>query len=304
MKKISKTINIILSVLLILVALGVAYIAFPQFGNQALIVRSGSMSPNIPVGAIVVARPANAYNVGDVLTFKSEKKSNTIITHRITSKELAGSDLIYKTKGDANEEEDSWIVKENQIIGKVNITLPYAGQFLTFVKSDMGFFAMIVIPAVFVMMLETWNIIVEVRRRRRISAVDRPFEGFGFNNTSITTGKNKWLSLKIFIPFLLILSLTIPGTYALLSDTETSVGNIFQAADDFSENQRASFQSDEVPLQTQTFSVEPTETLDINQSALEISEEPTPSPAPSTAPTAEPSPTSSPEPSITPEAEQ
>lgn len=191
------------------------------------------MTPNIPVGAIVVAKPTNSYSVGDVITFKSEKSDKTMITHRITSVEADSSGVFYKTKGDANEEEDGWLVRPEKVIGKVNFTIPYAGQFLAFVKSDKGFFTMIVIPAIFVMVLETWNIISEVKKRRKAAAINKPFEGFGFNESSIVSSistKSKLMSLKIIIPFLLIASLAIPGTYALLSDGENSIGNVFTAA--------------------------------------------------------------------------
>ena len=102
MKKMFKGINILLSILLVLIALGVAFIAFPQFGNKALIVRSGSMSPAIDVGSIVVARPADnaVYKIGDIIAFRSEKNPETLITHRVVSvgKDKAG--VFYKTKGD------------------------------------------------------------------------------------------------------------------------------------------------------------------------------------------------------------
>ena len=88
MNKISKVINIFLSIGLIFISLAVAYIAFPQFGNQALIVRSGSMTPTIDVGSIVVSRPSDHYAPGDVIAFRSETKKDTIssIIERLQSK--------------------------------------------------------------------------------------------------------------------------------------------------------------------------------------------------------------------------
>lgn len=224
------------------------------------------MTPGIPVGAIVVARPNGSYALNDVITFRSEKNEKTLITHRITSVEQDSAGVFYKTKGDANEEEDGWLVRSDSVVGKVNFTIPYAGQFLTFVKSDKGFFTMIVIPAFFVMVLETWNIIKEVKKRRKAAAIDKPFEGFGFNEVSIISSKSKFLGLKVIIPFLLIFSLAIPGTYALLSDKETSVGNIFQAAAIF-------------PSPSGSPSISPSITPSISPT-LSPSVTPTPSPAP------------------------
>src|SRR3972149_3606815 len=112
MGKIFKGINIVLTLILIVGAAAVAYVALPFFGNQALIVRSGSMQPTIDIGSIVVVREqkdfispiANAilYKAGDIIAFRSESNSKTIITHRVASVETGESGVFYKTRGDAN----------------------------------------------------------------------------------------------------------------------------------------------------------------------------------------------------------
>ena len=60
-----------MSVIFIILAIGFVYIAAPIFGNSALIVRSGSMQPQIAVGDLaVVKKQANGnYKTKDIISF-------------------------------------------------------------------------------------------------------------------------------------------------------------------------------------------------------------------------------------------
>lgn len=224
MGRLFKGINILVSILLVIAAAGVAYVAIPYFGNQALIVRSGSMQPAIDIGSIVVARPqlkefisplvnTAEYKVGDIIAFKSEKNPKTIVTHRVTSIETGEKGVFYKTKGDANEEPDNWSVSPQNILGKVYFTLPQAGKLLAFAKSKIGFSSLIIFPAALVILMEIFNIIKHIRNGKK---------NFGFNSAG----------LKLIIP-LLVVGLAIPIAFAFPADTETSTGNVFQASQVF-----------------------------------------------------------------------
>ncbi|MBI2621658.1 MAG: signal peptidase I [Candidatus Levybacteria bacterium] len=239
MKSIFKVINLTIAGVLIAVAIGVAYIALPFFGNQALIVRSGSMSPAIDVGSVAVvsakqnllpfSKPAIAqvYKTGDVIAFRSEKNKEIIVTHRIVNVITENNKTLYRTQGDANDDPDAGLVKSENVLGKANIVIPYVGKVLAFAKSDIGFPALILFPAVLVILFETWSIIKEIRKRKQLN--DR----FGFVNFDLRK-KNKvsFFGLRVLIP-LLIFSLFIPSTIAFFSDSETSTGNVFQAAENF-----------------------------------------------------------------------
>jgi signal peptidase len=233
MKRLIDTIKVIISVILIVIGIGVAFIALPIFGNQALIVRSGSMLPTIDVGTIIVIRPLESlispisatpkYEKGDIIAFRSEKNSNTIITHRVTSYEIFNGTVFYKTKGDANEEIDNWQVDEKNIIGKSFITIPQAGKVLAFAKSKYGFPILIILPSLIVILMESLNIFKEIKK-------NRPEKDAVIGNTQssyfFTFGSR---ALKVLIP-VIALGLIIPTTLAFLKDTETSSGNVLQAA--------------------------------------------------------------------------
>lgn len=101
------------------------------------IVTSGSMEPKIPVGSIVASYPTGEYDVGDVITFTSEKFTIPT-THRIASVDLSGVKPVFTTKGDANEEADYASVSKSQILGEVFLTVPYAGYLAHFVSTPRG----------------------------------------------------------------------------------------------------------------------------------------------------------------------
>lgn len=159
---------------IVLIAAGGALLAMqtPVMGGTELkIVRSGSMEPAIMTGAVVVIRPADVYNVGDVITFGADTKTQVPTTHRVVEKTGEGSRAIYHTKGDANETPDGNPVKHNDIIGKVAFSAPYAGFVLDFARQPLGFVLLIAVPAAAVILDELWTIWREFAKRRRGNAL-------------------------------------------------------------------------------------------------------------------------------------
>ncbi|MDP8016394.1 signal peptidase I [Rhodococcus hoagii] len=77
------------------------------FGIKPLIFRSGSMSPEIPTGALALSRetPAADLRAGDVVSVNNEQ--GTRITHRIDEiLSQEGDSAVLILKGDANAEPD------------------------------------------------------------------------------------------------------------------------------------------------------------------------------------------------------
>jgi signal peptidase len=79
---------------------------------QAFYVRTGSMSPAIPVGALVVATRASAADLGpgDVIVFQRPDQPGMMVVHRIEAVEQGSSGRVFTTKGDANGGPDGWRV--------------------------------------------------------------------------------------------------------------------------------------------------------------------------------------------------
>jgi len=91
------------------------------------VVTSGSMAPNIPVGALVITAPLPAFAVpGDVILFPHPWGTTTVV-HRVVAVEHGAVDSDYITKGDANQNEDGWRVSVGAVSGRVVATVPYLG---------------------------------------------------------------------------------------------------------------------------------------------------------------------------------
>ena len=93
-------------------------------------IASGSMSPTIEVGDIVVVDKWYADNpqeleIGDILVFKV---LNTLYTHRIINITEKNNNYYIRTKGDYKDNaEDTWIVTKSDIVGKVIYRIKYLG---------------------------------------------------------------------------------------------------------------------------------------------------------------------------------
>ncbi len=144
-------------------------------GNiEMKIVKSGSMEPSVGTGSIVIIRPQTTYAVGDVITFGEDSRVRIPTTHRIFSIKEDGGQTLYTTKGDSNNEPDQDQITKSRIIGKVLLSIPYAGYILDFARQPLGFTLLIAIPAGVIILDESLRIIRElaIMRRRRSRRLD------------------------------------------------------------------------------------------------------------------------------------
>lgn len=120
-----------------------------------LIVRTGSMEPAVPVGSVVVIKPADFTKLqkDEIICFKGSEPQ--LITHRI----FDITDEGFITKGDANKVPDSSVVEKKDIIGKVVFTIPYLGYLNYFVNTPLGFTLLIILPTTLIITDELREII-------------------------------------------------------------------------------------------------------------------------------------------------
>jgi signal peptidase len=116
------------------------------FGDRSLVVRSGSMTPAIDTGDVVVVRPiapASA-RVGDIVTFDNHGK---LTSHRVRATGRSGEDMLFTTQGDANTGQEHWKVPVNGRIGRVMYRVPKLGFVVVRVQSPTGRLVLIILPA-------------------------------------------------------------------------------------------------------------------------------------------------------------
>ena len=135
---------------------------FSVFGLRLFVDQSGSMSPAIKTGSMLVVKSASDYTEGEIVTFWEDNSRSKTITHRIFQ-ESHGS---YLTKGDANDSPDSSLVSKDQIIGRVLLSIPLLGYFVNFTQTLPGLIIFILLPAYFIVTAEIHKIRLEVRKIR------------------------------------------------------------------------------------------------------------------------------------------
>lgn len=132
---------------------------FHSFTNK-----SDSMNPAIDRGSITIVKSFASYQIGDAIAYYAQiDGQEEIITHRIM--DIGGN--VYTTKGDANEVADRELVKPRLVIGRVIATVPYLGYLITFAKSLVGNWLLIILPAFIIIASEILRIIRELEQNER-----------------------------------------------------------------------------------------------------------------------------------------
>ena len=115
---------------ILLVVLIVACIPFvlPKvLGYEAYTVISGSMEPEITTGSLVYVASVKPQDVQkeDIIAFYGGRDTNAIITHRVVENRVIMGEFI--TKGDANQTNDMNPVSYDELICRVELTIPKFG---------------------------------------------------------------------------------------------------------------------------------------------------------------------------------
>jgi len=144
MKKAKKIISIVIVCLSALILLALLALTVARFaGISPFTVLTGSMSPEIEAGSVIMVKKADPHQLReqDVITFMAGP--DTVVTHRITGIVPDGEDpsiLRFRTRGDANQVDDMYLVHENNVIGTPVLTVPLLGYVVNFVSQPPGIF--------------------------------------------------------------------------------------------------------------------------------------------------------------------
>lgn len=110
-----------------LIVLVLVYFYSGYFRFYTVAIASGSMTPNIKKGDVVIVDQKFSFNdlkEGQVIAYR---KSNIIVVHRIVKKVKFGDSYLYYTKGDANNNMDDFVIEEDMIVGAVDYKIPFIG---------------------------------------------------------------------------------------------------------------------------------------------------------------------------------
>lgn len=219
-----KEANFGLAMLMVVLAIGFAYLALPVFGHRALIVRTGSMQPIIGVGDLIsvrapstIATPQDValplFHAGDIIAFKDATNSKVVITHRIAEVVVKNNKVFYETKGDANNAKDPNLVSQENVIGRADYGVAAIGRLIAFTRTKVGLLSLLIFPAALVILIESVNLVSEMKKSRLL-----------LKSPQI----NGAFATKALVGILAVL-LFVPTTKAMFLNSGTSTGNVFSA---------------------------------------------------------------------------
>jgi signal peptidase I len=112
-------------------------------GYRVYAVKTGSMTPGLPVGSLLVDAPASPpYLRGEVVTVERPfDPENPVVTHRVYAVGPKG----IRTKGDANPEPDVFVAKPSNVIGEVVGHIDNGGYVLVYFSQWTGVLSLMMI---------------------------------------------------------------------------------------------------------------------------------------------------------------
>jgi len=157
MKKVAKWLSYIL--LGLVLGLAVFVMLLPSvFSGSLAIIRSRSMEPVMPVGALCLMFPIapEDVKVGDIIVFQPPRHPTILnpgvtVSHRVVEVQGDG-ELYFITKGDASEDPDIFPIPAANVQGKVVFNIPYLGyvaySVMRYARTWLGFVFFVCIPIV------------------------------------------------------------------------------------------------------------------------------------------------------------
>jgi signal peptidase I len=118
-------------------------------GDRSFVVKSGSMSPAIETGDVVVVDPVSAgsVDVGEIVTFDNPDGSDRLMSHRVRAVEATEDGLRFTTQGDANTADEHWTIARDGTVGRVLYRVPKLGFAVNVIQSTPGKVGLIALPA-------------------------------------------------------------------------------------------------------------------------------------------------------------
>ena len=105
------------------------------FGHPLMTVLSGSMTPVIRTGDLIIDNPVTAAQTrhlhsGQIISFRAAPGSQVIITHRIVGTKTVNGVVKYVTKGDANNAPDDVLRPAADVVGVFHLSIRRGGYVL------------------------------------------------------------------------------------------------------------------------------------------------------------------------------
>jgi len=141
-------------------------------GGKWVMILSGSMTPALEVGGLALTWPVDpaTVEVSDVITYEAPADPDVLVAHRVIEV-VDGESVSFHTKGDANEEPDSYMVEAEHVTGKVRFHIPRLGYAIGYARDSartrLGFGLLLGVPSALIIAAEVRNILSYLNPRKR-----------------------------------------------------------------------------------------------------------------------------------------
>lgn len=117
------------------------------------VIRGGSMEPAIRLGSLIVDEvvPSEEIHIGDVVTIRSG--NGVVVTHRVNRVVELDEARYFEVKGDANRAADPVLVPSGALVGRVSLTVPFAGYPAAMMGTPFGLISLLGLVAVGLLMI-------------------------------------------------------------------------------------------------------------------------------------------------------
>jgi signal peptidase I len=189
-----------LVLIILAVAVGAGVLAGIAMDAKLMVVLSGSMTPIMLPGDVIVVAPVQpeSIGVGDIVAFRvPDAGDRIVVTHRVIEKDPIRRE--FTTKGDANNAVDGRPVPYGDVVGEAVFLLPLVG-FATEARRQVILF-FIILPAAALLLSELRTIRMEPNRARRRAKQERKKE-----RSLINVNSQRFLLLLLVVqaPFWII----------------------------------------------------------------------------------------------------
>ena len=176
-KSLKKIWNVISGILVALVViLALLLVGARVVGLQVFTVLSGSMEPTYHTGALLYVKAVDPYSitVGQPITFMLDE--NTVATHRVVGivpDEEDPTVIRFRTKGDANADEDGGLVHYKNVIGTPVFSIPYLGYVADYIQHPPGMYVAISAGAVLLLLVFLPDIFSNDKDKKKKAEADK-----------------------------------------------------------------------------------------------------------------------------------
>lgn len=139
---------------------------FPVTGSYRFLIAQQSLSgSSIRSGSLVLVKPLSDYRIGDIIASGLSGNDRTPDIYRVLEvKKISGGGLVYGVEGSSGITGEE--IPDEQVMGKILVSLPYIGQVVSSVKTPLGFLLVVVLPTIVIIYSEIANIKKEFQKMK------------------------------------------------------------------------------------------------------------------------------------------